>query len=226
MDKGFTIKVDKIGFVRYVGGYGTDLTVVNTARVSMGVEHEIFHPEHDKGLIEYLIRHEHPSPFYHPVVELHVKCPIFVRSQWFRHEIGTAKNEVSRRYMTVDEDDIWYPTIWREGADDIKQGSKETEISDPEGAFLIYDMAVRSALYAYNQLLKFGVAKEQARVVLPQAVFTEFRFTASLWAWMHFFRLRSAPDAQVEIQDYAKAVGEIIGELFPVSWQAFISQKG
>ncbi len=208
------------GFVRYVDHMGSDLTVVNAARVSLGKEHHEFNEKADTQLIRYLVMHRHVSPFYHPQLTVHVKCPIFVERQWFKHRIGTAANSISGRYVQF-EPTFWTPEKFRQGADDVKQGSTGEKVERHEYAHWIYDDVIIRAYSAYKELLELGVCREQARAVLPVALMTEFHFTASLLAWWHFYELRAEEHAQEEIQIYARAIGIILQAHFPVCWQAF-----
>ena len=220
------MKVDKISSM------GTDLTVANAARVSFdkesewGLEISDDHryikrvlKEGDKRLINYLARNNHWTPFGHCQVTLRETVPIFVARERFRHTVGFVYNEVSRRYVN-DSPEIWRPSVWRskpEGS--IKQGSGD-QFDDQNWADDMFLAATMEAKKAYNRLIFAGVAPEQARAVLPQAMYTSYYVTGSLAAWARFSNLRAAPDAQYEIQERAEKVGEIIRPLFPVSWEA------
>jgi thymidylate synthase (FAD) len=144
--------------------------------------------------------------------------PIFVAREWYRHQIGFARNEVSRRYVS-DMPECWVPTF-REKDSNLKQGSKETIIELDDVAKNVYDTSIRISLEAYDELLKLGVAPEVARTVLPQSMYTEFIETGSLAAYARLYKLRTSPDAQREIQGYADEIGKFIAEKFPVSWKA------
>ena len=220
------MKVDKIAHM------GSDLTVVNAARVSFDKESdwglEVSEDyttikkvikDHDKKLINYLAKHNHWTPFGHCQVTLRETVPIFVARERFRHTVGFVYNEVSRRYVN-DPPEIWRPSVWRskpEGS--IKQGSGD-QFDDQSWADDMFLAATIEAKKAYNSLIFAGVAPEQARAVLPQAMYTSYYVTGSLAAWVRFYNLRAAPDAQYEIQELAEKVGEIIRPLFPVSWEA------
>ena len=212
------IHVGNGGFIELLETFGDDLTVVNAARVS-------FHKEtaelsgKDTGLINYLAKHEHISPFFHPQLRFRIKMPIFIAREWFRHTVGFARNEVSRRY--VDEPpEVWIPTELRERDPNLKQGSKPTPISNQGEVLDMYRQLMDTSLSAYNALLIANVAPEIARAALPQAMYTEFIETGSLAAYARLCALRLDPHAQKEIQDFAKAVSSLVAEKFPVSWKA------
>jgi thymidylate synthase (FAD) len=218
--------------VAKISHMGSDLTVVNAARVSFdkesdwGLEVSDDHAHikrilknDDKRLINYLAKHNHWTPFGHCQVTLRETVPIFVARERFRHTVGFVYNEVSRRYVS-DTPEIWRPEVWHskpEGS--IKQGSGD-QFDDQNWADDIYLEATVKAKKAYDSLINAGVAPEQARAVLPQSMYTSYYVTGSLAAWARFYNLRAAPDAQYEIQELAEKVGEIILPLFPVSWEA------
>jgi thymidylate synthase (FAD) len=198
--------------------FGNDLTVVNAARVSMGKESTELTPQ-DKKLIAYLAKHKHTSPFYHPQVRLRIKMPIFVAREWYRHSIGFARNEISRRY--VDTEPIMYePDSLRQRNPSIKQGSKDEAIVDEEQVAEVVRQWNEKAIETYNYLLEKNVAPELARIVLPQSMYTEFIETASLFAYARLCQLRLGSDAQKEIRDYASAVASALSKAFPESWTA------
>lgn len=232
---------DGISSVQLLDHMGDDLMVVNAARVSMakesGWEHDdesLFLNERDLGLIYYLAKHNHWTPFSHPQVQLRIKMPIFIARQWFKHMVGFTRNEVSRRYV-ADAPELYIPTEWRKKADNVKQGSSHEVFlgTDPlwdEGAGLIgtinevVDDVTCGAVWSYGELLKRGVCPEQARMVLPQSMYTEFIETGSLAAYARLCNLRLDPHAQKEVRLYAGAVFQIIKELFPVSAKALIKE--
>jgi len=211
---------DGVGFVELLETFGDDLTVVNAARVSFDkVSHEL--TEGDKKLIHYLAKHDHVSPFFHPQVRFRLKMPIFVTREWFRHTIGFARNEVSRRYVDTPPE-CWVPKAEeiRERDPKIKQGSKTTPVADAETVHQLMHEQTESALRTYHDLLSKCVAPEVARAVLPQSMYTEFIETASLAAVARLCHLRLGSDAQKEIRDYASAVNQCLEKDFPVSWKA------
>lgn len=206
------------GFVELLETMGDDLTVVNAARVSFHKEVTEMTPR-DAKLVKYLADHHHVTPFFHPQVRMRIKMPIFVAREWFRHQIGFARNEVSRRY--VDEPPQCYcPQVVRARDKNLKQGSRAYGIDEEEiGRALIHDINER-AMESYGDLLKMGVAPEVARTVLPQGMYTEFIETGSLAAYARLCALRCDPAAQWEIRQFAEAVSALLRERFPVSWSA------
>ncbi len=208
------------GAVECLEVFGNDLTVVNAARVSFAKESTAMTLQ-DEKLIRYLARNNHISPFFHPQVRFRIKMPIFVAREWFRHTIGLARNEVSRRYVDS-APECWVPAAdgLRERDPNLKQGSKTT--AHPQSAELLEEWrAVQgSAMDFYDKLLKVGVAPEVARSILPQGMYTEFIETGSLAAYARICQLRLDPHAQKEIQDYAQAISNCLREAFPVSWSA------
>ena len=209
-----------MGSVELLQCMGDDLMVVNAARVSFAKESHEF-TEQDGKLISYLAKHHHNSPFFHPQIQFRLKMPIFVAREWYRHTIGFSRNEVSRRYVS-NAPECWIPDPeqFRERDPKAKQGSRETEIECSKEAHAIFYESVRQATDAYEALLKMNVAPEIARCVLPQSMYTEFIETASLAAYSRLYKLRTSPDAQREIQWYAREIGKFMEEKFPVSWKA------
>jgi thymidylate synthase (FAD) len=202
---------------------GSDLTVVNSARVSFQKE-SMFTEDgevnaQDKKLIAYLAKHSHFTPFTHPQITLRETVPIFVARQRFKHVVGFTYNEVSRRY--VDETPSFFiPTEWRERPDgSIKQGSGgKSHTSDYY--HLKYIAFLEKASQLYQEMLNDGIAPEQARMVLPQSMLTSYYVTGSLAAFARAYVQRSDSHAQSESQDLAKQWDAIIAPLFPVSWAA------
>lgn len=215
---------DNIGFVECLEKFGDDLTVVNAARVSFDkVSYEL--TEGDKKLINYLAKHDHTSPFFHPQVRFRIKMPIYICREWFRHTIGFARNEVSRRYVDTPPE-CWVPQAHeiRERDPKVKQGSKSTAVDNADEVWKLMDDQVKSAMNTYDELLKKGVAPEVARSVLPQSMYSEFIETASLFAYARLCNLRLDPSAQKEIRDYATAIHNFMLTQFPVSWEALSSK--
>jgi len=211
---------DNSGSIELIGCFGDDLTVVNAARVSFSKESKVL-SEGDKKLITYLAKHNHVSPFFHPQIRLRVKMPIFVAREWYRHTVGFARNEVSRRYVDS-EPECYIPetTSIRERDSNLKQGSKTTSVENADSAKEYIETITRSSIEAYNNLLSANVAPEVARMVLPQSMHTEFIETASLYAYARLCKLRLSPDAQHEIRQYAEALSSMLEKEFPVSWLA------
>lgn len=217
------IMIGNGGFVEVIETFGSDLTVVNAARVSFAKESTEF-TEKDGKLVKYLAKHNHVSPFFHPQVRLRVKMPIFVAREWFRHTVGFARNEVSRRYVD-DEPEFYIPEVCRARDKNLKQGSKEEAVNDNQMCMLLMQEHNRNSMVMYKGLMEQGVCPEQARMVLPQSMYTEFIETASLAAYSRLCNLRLDPGAQREIQEYARAVVELLKPKFPVSWAALVSEE-
>jgi len=205
-----------------IDSMGTDMRVVNAARVSFNNWIDESKPltQRDTGLIKYLATHDHISPFFHPVVCFRLRMPICVAREWFRHTVGFARNEVSRRYVTSPVQ-CFLPGVAREKHETCKQGSKETGVDD---AVAMMEKSMEASVATYRELLEMGVAPEVARMVLPQSAMTEFIETASLAAYVRLYKLRSSGDAQAEIRAYAEAVGVILERMFPVSWAACVAE--
>jgi thymidylate synthase (FAD) len=203
--------------------FGNDLTVVNAARVSFAKEsHEM--TLGDEKLVKYLADHNHVTPFFHPQARFRLKMPIFVAREWFRHQIGFARNEVSRRYVDSDPE-FWLPTELRERDLNKKQGSKDTKIQYNGHCIAKMQKHNDASLELYHYLLENKVCPEQARAVLPQCMMTEFIETASLAAYARLYKLRSDPSAQREIRELAACVGNLLSEQFPISWNALTSDR-
>lgn len=208
------------GSVELLDVMGSDLTVVNAARVSFSKESQEMTAA-DKKLITYLAEHHHESPFFHPQIRMRINMPIFVAREWYRHQIGLARNESSRRY--VDSPPTCYvpaATDIRERNPSVKQGSKDTPVEDADTVRALMHAQTEAALETYHRLLDARVAPEVARMILPQSMMTEFIETGSLAAYARICRLRLDPTAQKEIRDYAAAVDHLLADAFPVSWAA------
>ena len=218
------MKIDVLdkGYVEVVDSLGDDLTPVNAARVSFGDRSNEF-TEKDRKLSKFLIKNKHFSPFRHQHVMMIIKAPEFVMRQWYKHVVGIettsnhptkdhAWNEISGRYIAYE--DFYEPTEFRAQSDDNKQAS-EGLIEEQSKANQYWKEAQDKSVDSYNKLLKMGVAKEQARSILPLTVYTKVWWTASFQSIMNFIDLRDEKTAQVEIQEYAKALKEIMLEVFP-----------
>jgi thymidylate synthase (FAD) len=214
------INIENGGYVELLETFGSDLTVVNAARVSFDKESTELNNK-DKSLIKYLAKNNHVSPFFHPQLHFRIKMPIFVAREWFRHTIGFARNEVSRRYVDTPPE-IWLPEEFRERDTNLKQGSKSTSVENNDEMKELYKKAVNHSLETYQALLDAKVAPEIARSILPQSMYTEFIETGSLSAYARLCNLRLDPHAQKEIQEFAKALFVLIQEKFPVSWDALM----
>ena len=228
----------------YIDHMGSDLSVVNAARVSFGKQSEwevdydndMFTgqnvlSERDAKLIKYLAKHKHLSPFGHAFASFHVKAPIFVARQLVKHKF-LRWNEISRRYVD-DEPEFYMPDVWRGRSADKKQGSEGTAYTDAllvqtgydqwEGASYRHYNSI--AIDVYKEMLHDGVAPEQARMVLPQSTMTEWYWSGSLDAFAAMCKLRCATDTQYESRIVADQISEKMGELFPVSWAALMCDK-
>lgn len=175
----------------------------------------------DEGLIRYLAEHQHVTPFFHPQVRFRIKMPIFVAREWYRHQIGFARNEVSRRYVdSVPECWVPAPEDLRARDPKLKQGSRPDPIAEAADVHGEMSAFMDGAIAYYRSLLEKGVAPEVARAVLPQSMYTEFIETGSLAAYARLCGLRVSPDAQKEIRTYASGLSTLLGPRFPVSWKA------
>jgi len=211
--------LDGTGCVELQDTFGSDLTVVNAARVSFAKEVTDF-SSGDQKLINYLVKHNHISPFFHPQIRFRLKMPIFVAREWFRHTIGFSRNEVSRRYVD-DDPEIFVPDELRARDSNKKQGSKDSSIENNEQMVQKIRDFSKQSLTLYNELLENKVAPEVARGILPQNMYTEFIETASLYGYMRLCNLRMDPQAQKEIREYANIVCKLLEEKFPASMKAF-----
>lgn len=210
---------DGIGFVELLEVFGNDLTVVNAARVSLLKESEELNNQ-DHKLLRYLATNNHISPFFHPILRFRFKMPIFVAREWFRHTVGFARNEVSRRYVKYDAE-CFIPPIIREMSESIKQGSQSTEIESSNIARQKISEHIDSSCALYNELLDMRVAPELARTILPQSMYTEFIETGSLYGYIRLCNLRTSPTAQYEIRVYSSLVYRFLQNHFPASISAF-----
>lgn len=204
--------------VEFIDKLGSDLTVVNAARVSMDKFHDKFE-ENDESLIEYLAEHNHWSPFAHASLQLRIKAPIFVARQLVKHQIGLVWNEVSRRY--VDSEPTFYLTELRERAENVKQGSKDVLVNLGCSPIMLIS---KTALKTYNQLLEANVAPEVARSVLPLNLMTEWIWTGSLYAFARVVNLRTDSHAQKEARIVGEKIKEIVKEHFPVSSKYLLNE--
>ena len=207
----------------YIDHMGSDLTVVNSARVSFNKTTDEL-SDSDEKLISYLAKHGHWTPFAHPQITLRMTAPVPVRTQCFKHKVGFSENEISRRY--VDEKPEFFRPIWRERHSSAKQGSGD-EFSEPESLQFrsMYEQTIHHCLWAYERMIESGVCPEQARFVLPQGMLTQWYWTGSLAAYARFYAQRSDSHAQKEIRILAQNVGRIISPLFPLSWKALTGDE-
>ena len=219
----YNILGDDIGRLELIDWLGDDLTVVNTARVSYGKESETF-SEADGKLLTFLATHGHLSPFRHVQLQFRVKAPIFIKNQWMKHMVGAEVafkdqpwNEVSQRYVKSDLE-FYIPLQWRKQATKNKQAS--AGVLDEVDQLACNDMLEHYYDYVkatYVRFLELGIAREQARIILPLATYTEWIWTASLQAVVHFILLRDHPGAQWEIRQYALAMREMCEYVAPMA---------
>lgn len=208
---------DGLSLVELVGHVGDDSSVVRSARVSFAGDGRPFDEERDGRLIRFLLENGHWSPFEHPHITLHVRCPIFVARQWMRHS-SWSFNEISRRY-TSEEIEFYVPRLWRGQSGSNRQASEgEVEIGSLSKR---YEEHLRDSLFLYRSLLERGAAREMARMVLPQSLYTRMYATASLRSALHFLSARLGEDAQHEIRLYAGSVSKILEGLFPVTLSCY-----
>ena len=232
--------------VEYIDHMGDDITVVNAARVSFSKESNFIIdgdpdaewrfvlPDDDKKLLSYLARHNHWTPFSHPQATFRIKAPIFVARQLFKHKIGMTENEVSRRY--VDEEPEFYcPDTWRQRAPNVKQGSSNEPVlglyqyTTNDGIPVYVDLSqvyknfLDSAVELYTEMIIGGVAPEQARMVLPQSMYTEWYWTGSLASFARICKQRLDSHAQAETREIAEKISEKMKTLFPYSWEVLVA---
>ena len=211
--------------VTYVDHMGDDLSVVNAARVSFGKKSDYMMRVHngeakvlqhkDSRLIRYLAREKHKSPFNHAFATFHVKAPVFVARQLVKHEY-MPWNEISRRYVDS-EPEFYVPDVWRGRSADKKQGSEGViEDIDPDVA----NSMAACAKHDYNYLLAKGVSPEQARMILPQSMMTEWYWSGTLYAFAKMCGLRLKEDTQAETRIVAEKIEDVMAKLYPVSWEA------
>ena len=219
-------KVLDKGFIEVIDSLGNDLTVVNSARVSFGKRKTKF-DKSDERLVRYLAKHKHYSPFRHLQVQFHLKAPEFVMRQWYKHVVGIettsnsstkdhAWNEISGRYVEYDE--FYQPEVYRKQSEDNKQAS-EGQFEKSEYDYQFVDInwtnAHESCVSAYKQLIEIGMAKEQARCILPLTLYTEVYWTASFQSIMNFIELRDEKTSQIEIQEYARTMKDLMSDVYP-----------
>ena len=207
---------DEVGFVALIDGYGDDTSVVNAARVSFGKKVTKISDKEER-LIRFLLEHEHGSPLEHNSLTFLVKCPLFVARQWHRHRIGISINEISGRYTEMKEE-FYVPKNFRQQSQSNRQASVEGSFSETEQEKLtgIFEESIKKSYEAYQELLELGVAREQARAVLPLSLYTQYYWTCNLRSLFHFVRLRDHNDAQHEMRQYASSMLDQAREFFPV----------
>jgi thymidylate synthase (FAD) len=218
-----TIRLLDHGFVRLDGSMADDLSVVNGARVSFAKRKDEMDAS-DEGLIRFLMRDRHGSPFEHNAFRFHVRCPIFVAREWFRHRIGSF-NEFSMRYAKA-TDDFYVPDaadvrtqVGKPGAYSFEPVSDELAEETRQELEAVY----AEAYAAYARMVEKGVARELARLVMPMGAYTQFYWTVNARALMNFVSLRNSEFAQLEIRRYAEAVEAFFAERMPVTHAEFVA---
>lgn len=213
--------------VELVDYMGSDVNVVNAARVSFAKKVEKFDEHKDAKLINYLAKHNHWSPFAHTAITLRIKAPIFLARQFVKHQVGGAYNEESRRYIESTPE-FYCPDVWRGKPENAKQGSSDEEIDIVEyfgtdgknGQEDPYYNSVAIALETYNGMLEKGVAPELARLVLPQSAMTNWVWTGGVMFFARVYKLRIDGHAQKEAQELAQKIEDVVAPIYPHSWQA------
>lgn len=222
--------------VKYIDHMGSDLSVVNAARVSLdkqsmwdqvpngqqddyGLLFDTVLSAPDAKLISYLALHGHWSPFAHTSISMRWKAPIFVARQLVKHQVGLTWNEVSRRYVDSPPE-LWWPEKWRKAAENVKQGSSDEEYFDKLGWLFPTMQRVKESVLGYEVLINDGMCPEQARMFLPQNTMTEWIWTGSLYAWVRVWKQRTYPTAQLETRNLVQQIEPIMKQHFPVSWEA------
>lgn len=211
------------GYIDILGQFGDELTIVNAARVSFGKQHSKWQKS-DKSLLHYLWKNKHMSPFRHVIIRMRIHAPEVVMRQLYKHVVGIEAtagesslkdhgwNEASGRYVKVEE--YYYPDVWRAQSKDNKQGS-EGQVENQQLAKELYEKTLDTIIETYNKLLEMGVAKEQARMILPLSQYTTVIWTVSLQAILNFISLRDHVHSQVEIREYAIIMRSYIEKNFP-----------
>jgi len=195
---------------------GSDLTVVNAARVSFAGESEEF-GSRDKKLVRYLAAHGHWTPFAHVQVQLRIKAPVFVARQLVKHQVGLVWNEISRRYVDFTPE-FHAPEAWRKRAPNKKQGSLDETLDNDSLLYNSYWDLMTKAEDLYSFMLEKGVAPEQARMVLPQSMMTEWYWTGSLAAFARVVTQRLSEDAQYECRVIAEKIDQLLVNHEPISY--------
>jgi len=196
-----------------------DLLVINAARCSFDKHHDSFDDIGDTKLLNFLAREKHYLPFRHPSATVRIYLPIFVARQLGKHQVGFSWSEVSRRYVKG-APDLHTPEYYRNAAENVKQGSTEdTNICNEVFSMVTFSQA-ESALRHYEDMINSGVCPEQARMILPQSMYTTAVWTGTLLGWHNLTDQRTDPHAQLETREYAEALYDLMAEIFPKSWDA------
>ena len=202
--------------VEFIDKMGTDLSVVNAARVSYAKFKDKFEDK-DEKLIKFLAEHNHWSPFAHASLQFRIKAPVFVARQLVKHQVGLVWNEISRRYVDYTPE-LYEPKEWRGRPQNSKQGSDGAVSIDSNEQHRL-DMTMEQCKIIYNSLIGKGIAPEQARMVLPQSMMTEWIWSGTLYAFARVCNLRCAKDTQEETREVADQIHNICKEEYPMSWK-------
>lgn len=211
--------------VQYIEHMGDDYAILNAARVSFDKDANTYSNDNNQKLMNYLARHDHWTPFAHTAIKFRFRAPIFIARQFVKHQVGFVWNEVSRRYVDTDP---WFfvPDSWRKRPDNMKQGSVfEDQRMMDDNLLESYRMRMREHAKDYKELRSAKVCPEQARMILPQSMMTEWIWTGSLTAWNRFVSLREDQHAQAECWPYANAVREQLYNLYPMAMEAFTNAQ-
>lgn len=228
---------DGISKVEYIDHMGSDLSIVNAARVSFdkqsgweetvmpgGVGFAVSLREADKKLINYLARNNHWTPFGHAQLSVRVKAPIFVARQLVKHQVGLVWNEVSRRYIDTPPEFYW-PKELNGRAENVKQGSTGQRLVGSENLLREATYAVEHIASIYTDMIDAGIAPEDARMFLPLNMYTEWVWSGTLAAWARVCKLRLDPHAQVHTRVFAEGVAAVAEKLFPISFKALLETR-
>ena len=210
------IAEQKVELLRHMG---SDYAICDAARVSFNKRAEFYTKEQNEKLIKYLVKHGHWTPLAHTSLTFRIKAPIFVARQLGKHQVGLVWNEVSRRYVDS-EPEYFYPLYWRSKAPNVKQGSSDEEIELPGPTYPSDVMSMSHEMY--RVMLREGVCPEQARMILPQNMMTEWVWTGSLAAFARVCKLRLDPHSQKETQEIAQMISDNIPKEFAASWSALM----
>lgn len=218
---------DDLGSVALIQHAGDDKMIVNAARISFGGDSKMPLNAKDERLIRYLLRHRHGSPFEHNLITFKIACPVFVDRHLVKHRAGVSKNEESGRYVELEEE-FYMPLEWRQQSEDNRQASVPAEQLPEWHAYNrnVMHEAYQAVWAAYRDLLERGVAREQARMVLPLGLYVGSYYTFNVRSLLHLLSLRDAPEAQYETQLYARALAQLAEPLFPVTFREWRALKG
>ena len=212
------------GYLTLLDIMGTDKDIARSARVSYNNHKYQKTDDEDRRLIKYLMKNRHTSPFEMCELKFQVKCPIFIARQWMRHRTGSF-NEISGRYSDFSENNFYLPfhEDVRKQSKDNKQCSGEA-VEDADLTLMAMEYLSKYAFKTYRDFIndeQYLISKELARIILPLSTYTEFIWKVDLHNLLHFIKLRNHEHAQFEIQEYARAVGKVVEDLFPITWEAF-----